>query len=253
MGYLAAKLLALLTQPLGWVAALLILALLWRKAMKRLLIAALALLLLIGWQPLPDLLLRHLENQSAEFAPDADVSAYAGVIVLGGAQEAALQSLAHKQPLLNGGAERMTAVTALHLRFPHLKILFTGGEGRLVAEGPSEAERAKAFFTTQGIAADRVLYESASRNTYENAVLSAQLAGVDKAARWLLVTSAWHMPRALATFQKAGWNVTAYPVDFRTGDATPWSEYSLLGGAERWQIALHETLGQAMYALAGRL
>lgn len=60
------------------------------------------------------------------------------------------------------------------------------------------------------------------------------------------------MPRAMASYRKAGWNVTAYPVDFRAGLQTPWWEYSLMQGTQRWQLALHELIGYAAYQLAGR-
>ena len=70
--------------------------------------------------------------------------------------------------------------------------------------------------------------------------------------RGLLLTSASHMPRAMATFQKAGWNVAAYPVDFRAGDQTPWSQYSLALSANKWQLALHEWLGLMAYRVAGQ-
>ncbi|MBK5205827.1 MAG: YdcF family protein, partial [Polaromonas sp.] len=61
-----------------------------------------------------------------------------------------------------------------------------------------------------------------------------------------------HMPRALTIFQAAGWNVTPYPVDYRSGSHTPWTEYSLARGALRWQLVLHEWVGLAAYAVAGR-
>ena len=255
MSILAAKLLAQLTQPLAWVALLLVLALAaWRRQTlaRRLVAAALSLLVLIGWQPLPDLLVRHLESRYAEIAPGADMQRFAGVIVLGGALEPAFQTTPHSQPVLNDAAERMTAVLPLLLRNPQLSVVFTGGEGRLLEDGPTEAQRAQIFFASQGIAAGKVQYESASRNTYENAVLTAQMPGMDITRPWLLLTSAWHMPRAMETFAKAGWKVTAYPVDFRTGNPTPWTEYSLKRGAERWQLALHELLGLLLYRLAGR-
>jgi uncharacterized SAM-binding protein YcdF (DUF218 family) len=70
---------------------------------------------------------------------------------------------------------------------------------------------------------------------------------------WLLVTSAWHMPRSMATFEKAGWNVSAYPVDFRTGASTPWSRYDLLASADHWGLLLHEILGLAAYRISGRM
>lgn len=255
LSILAAKLLSLGTQPLAWVVVVLLAAvLLWQRPRlaRGLVITALCMLILIGWQPLPDMLIRSLEGQYAEIAPEADLQRFAGVIVLGGALEPAFQTTPHSQPVLNDAAERMTAVLPLLTRNPQLAVVFTGGEGRLIADGPTEAKRAQIFFDSQGIPAGRVQYESASRSTYENAVLTAQMPGMDITKPWLLLTSAWHMPRSMATFQKAGWNVTAYPVDFRTGDPTPWTEYSLARSAQRWQLALHELLGLLMYRLAGR-
>ena len=251
------KILGLITQPLVWVAVLLVFGLLALHRKPRLgrglVTAALATLVLMGWQPLPDLGLRALESRYAEIEPNADLSGYAGVVLLGGAMDAGYIAQAHSQPVLNDAAERMSAAAAILLRHPHLPVVFTGGEGTLLGTGPSEADRAKVFFESFGIAASRVRYESASRNTFENAVLTAQMPGVQKKEKWLLLTSAWHMPRAVATFEKAGWNVTAYPVDYRTGNHTPWAEYSLQEGAEHWQVLLHECVGIISYRLTGRL
>ena len=138
------------------------------------------------------------------------------------------------------------------IKHPHLRLLFTGGEGDLLASGEPEAVQARAFFESLGVPAQRMQFEFRSRTTYENAVLTAALPGVDKTRPWLLVTSAWHMPRALATFRAAGWNVTPYPVDYRTGTRTPWTEYSLVDSLRRWQIALHEWAGLLAYRIAGR-
>jgi uncharacterized SAM-binding protein YcdF (DUF218 family) len=99
---------------------------------------------------------------------------------------------------------------------------------------------------------EALLLESRSRTTYENAIYTRELPGMDAKRPWLLMTSAWHMPRSLATFQKAGWNVTPYPVDFRTGGSTPWTNYSLSNGAQQWELLLHEWLGLAAYRLSGR-
>jgi uncharacterized SAM-binding protein YcdF (DUF218 family) len=109
------------------------------------------------------------------------------------------------------------------------------------------------FFDSMGLTGNKVQYESVSRNTFENAVLTAQVPGIDKTQRWLLVTSAFHMPRSMATFGKAGWNVTAYPVDFLTGANTPWTNFSFTGGAGRWELAVHELLGLVAYRIKGWL
>jgi uncharacterized SAM-binding protein YcdF (DUF218 family) len=254
--FVIAKLLNVLTQPLAWVVALLLLGLLlqrhWRRAGLGLLWTALFVLLLQGWEPLPDAVLRQLEAQHP--APvQLDLSQYAGVIVLGGSTESSYVWEGHDQPALNSAAERLTAALPLLRREPRLLLLYTGGEGEWLADGPSEAERARRFYAQQGVPSERLLLESRSRNTHENALFSATLPGVDRTRPWLLITSAWHMPRALGTFKQVGWNVTPWPPDYRTGLATPWHQYSLSQGAAKWQLALHELVGWAAYRLSGRL
>jgi len=254
--FIAAKLLAFLTQPLAWVALLMLAAVLLvrrrPKTSQRLGAAALALLLLLGWEPLPDALIRHLEAQYPALPASTDLTAYAGVVVLGGALEPAYVWTHPGQSALNDAAERMTEVLPLLRRQPALKVLFTGGEGELFGNGLPEAGRAERFFSSQGIAPRQVLFESASRTTFENALLSKSVPGINPAQPWLLMTSAWHMPRAMATFRQNGWNVSAYPVDFRAGLDTPWTQYSMDQGAKKWKLVLHEWLGLMAYRLSGK-
>lgn len=254
--FLAAKLLAFATQPLAWVALLLLAALLclhWRPSWgTRLVGGALALLLLIGWEPLPDAVLRHLEAQYPALPPQVPLARYAGVVVLGGALEPSYVWVTPGQSALNDAAERMTEVLPLLRRQSALRVLFTGGHGEWQGSGLTESERAQQFFTAQGLPPDQFRYESASRTTFENATLSKALPGINPRLPWLLLTSAWHMPRAMAVFEKEGWNVTAYPVDFRSGQATPWLQYHMARGVKKWNTALHECLGLLMYRLSGR-
>lgn len=254
--FIASKLLSFATQPLAWVLVLLLSGLLC-MALRRpwgqgLIWVAFSILLLQGWEPLPDALLRQLEAQHTGPTLKDNLRPYTGVIVLGGALEPAYIWQGHDQVALNDAAERMTVPLTLLQQHPHLRILFTGGEGELFAGSLTEADRARKFFDSMGVDPQRVVYESMSHTTYENAVLSATLPGVNPGQQWLLLTSASHMPRAMATFRKAGWNVTAYPVDFRTGIQTPWTQYSLTEGARKWHMVLHELLGLLMYRLAGR-
>ena len=255
--FIFSKIAALLTEPLTWVTALLLTGLFLQRhkpvAALRLQWSALAVLLAVGWLPLPTWVSQQLEGRYPEISPQADLRDYAGAIVLGGATESGQVQQAHVQPLLNGAAERMTAPVAMLRRNPHLRIVFTGGEGMLFGSGPSEADRARVFFESMGLPSEQVQYESGSRNTFDNAVLTAQIPGIDPTQRWLLVTSASHMPRAMAVFARTGWNVTAYPVDFRSGMDTPWFQYSQVKGAEKWEVVLHELLGLLAYRLAGRL
>lgn len=255
--FIASKIVALLTQPLWWVVALLVSAcvILPRKPVlgRRIIAAALTILLVLGWQPIPELAIRQLESSYTELSPQADLKDYVGVIVLGGGTESGHVAQAHLPPLMTDAAERLTTPVAMLRRNPHLRLVYTGGEGEWLGVGPSEAERARMFFDSMGVPQQQVMYESVSRNTFENAVLTAQLPDMDKTQRWLLVTSAYHMPRSMATFTKIGWNVTAYPVDFRTGTDTPWTSYSLRDGVANWELLLHEWLGLLAYRITGRL
>lgn len=254
--FIVAQLLSFATQPLAWVVLLLLPGLLLLRRHRRtgagLIWAALLVLLLQGWLPLPDAILRRLEAQHPAPSAQTDLRAYAGIVVLGGALEPSYVWAGHGQPALNDAAERMTAALPLLQRYPHLQLLFTGGEGDLLGQGLTEAERARIFYDSMDVPRERLRFESASRTTYENALFSAALPGLDKTRPWLLLTSAWHMPRAMATFRQAGWNVTPWPVDYRSGQTTPWTQYSLAGGAAHWHRALHELVGLLAYRLASR-
>ena len=253
---LSSSLVSFLVQPLAWVGALLALAIWWlpRRPVvaRRALAAGLAGGLLVGWMPLPDALLRRLENTSEP--PQGTLKSYAGIVVLGGALVPFSQWRPGVQHALNDAAERVTVPVALMREYPHLRLLYVGREETGAEPGALvEASAAKIILNRWGVDQARVVYEPVSRNTYENAMLSAAATGENKSQPWLLVTSAWHMPRAAGAFRAAGWNVTPYPVDYLTGSHTPWTAYSLAKGALHWQTALHEYAGLLAYRLAGRL
>lgn len=245
---------SLVTDPLAWVAAVLALGwLLMRRrpvAARRCVGLGLLVLLLLGWSAPPDRLLRALETWHAPASQD--LSSYAGVVVLGGSFERAALQRGRAQVQLNAHAERLTEAVALAQAQPGLAVVFTGGCVDLGAGCVAEAELARRFFTHMGLAPERVWYEAASRTTHENAVFTAGLPGVDKTRPWLLLTSAWHMPRALAAFKAQGWNVTPWSADFRSADRTPWTGYSLHRGVTQWHFALHECLGLLAYWVSGR-
>ncbi len=201
---------------------------------------------LLGFSAVPSTLLQSLENR---FNVPSFTSSnhYAGVIVLGGATGNPSIYKAHGQVPLGDAAERLTVPIALVRKFPNFELIFSGGEGRLVPTGTTEAELAGVFYAEQGVDMKRVTLESQSRTTRENATQVAALLGERCKQPWLLVTSAWHMPRSMAEFQAVGCNVTAYPVDFRTGGETSWTEYSMVGSLLDWQTALHEYLGMFVY------
>lgn len=249
--FVLSKLMSAITQPVFWLALWWLVAL-WvlnrrRRMAMRMLWIGLVVLGLLGFKAGPNALLRPLENRYPTPAHEA-VSQHAGVIVLGGALDHPDVYQAHGQVPLGDAAERMSVPVGLMRQHPHLQLVFSGGEGRLWATGVTEATLAKVFYEQQGTDMSRVTLESGSRTTRENARQVAALLGARCQQPWLLVSSAWHMPRAMAEFQAVGCQVTAYPVDFRTGASTDWTEYSMAHSLLRWQTALHEWLGLGVYA-----
>ena len=250
--FVLSRLMSAITQPMFWLALWWALALLmlqrWRRLAAAMLWGGLVVLGLLGFEAGPHALLRTLENRYPVPTAEA-VGRHAGVIVLGGATEHPDIYQAHGQVPLGGAAERMTVPVGWMRQHPQLQLVFSGGEGRLLATGVSEAELAKAFYQQQGADMGRVVLEGGSRTTRENAIQVAALLGERCKQPWLLVTSAWHMPRSVPEFEAVGCQVTPYPVDFRTGAATAWSEYSLARSLLLWQTASHEWLGLWVYGV----
>ena len=250
--FVLSKLLSAITQPLFWLSLWWLLALVllprFRRFATSMLWGGMLVLGLLGFSAVPDALLGSLEGQYK--APTLTQSnPYAGIIVLGGATGSPGIFKAHGQVPLGDAAERMTLPISLMSKFPNFELIFSGGEGRLMPTGTTEAEIAKVFYEEQGVDMKRVTLESQARTTRENAIRVAALLGERCKQPWLLVTSAWHMPRSMAEFQAVGCNVTAYPVDFRTGEETSWTEYSMAGSLMAWQTALHEYLGMFVYGV----
>jgi uncharacterized SAM-binding protein YcdF (DUF218 family) len=218
-----------------------------RPAMARALVglAILAMATVAIW-PVQSLLLAPLENHYPSPDTPKDV---AGIIILGGAELADL-SAARDQVQLNGAAERMTAAMTLSLRSPTAKVIFTGGSGDLRG-GAAGADVPRRLFTDLGLPPDRLILESASRNTAENATMTQALVQPKLGQRWVLVTSAYHMPRAVAAFCAAGWTgLIPYPVDYRSpGDGAGWQ---FVENAADLTTVWREWIGLTAYRLTGR-
>jgi len=250
--FVISKLLSAVTQPLFWLATWWGLALLLlnfrRSVAVAMLWGGLAVLGILGFRSIPDALLRTLENRYS--IPGVEIIDHSvGLIVLGGATGDPEVFQAHGQVPLGESAERMTVSIALMRQHPKWELVFSGGEGRLFAAGVTEAQLAKVFYQEQGLDMARLKLENGSRSTRENARFVTQMLGDRCKQPWLLVSSAWHLPRAMNEFSATGCNVIPYPVDFRTGDRTHWTEYSLANSLLRWQMALHEWLGLLVYEL----
>jgi uncharacterized SAM-binding protein YcdF (DUF218 family) len=221
------------------------------RAGRGLAAASIVLFAAFGLLPLGKALILPLEDR---FPPwDASRGPPDGIVVLGGAIDPEFVA-ARGAPDLNEAAERLTIVAELARKFPAARILYSGGSGRLIFRGGTEAEFAGALIESFGVAKGRLILEDQSRNTAENAVFSLRLAAPQPGERWLLVTSGYHMPRSIGAFRKAGFAVEAYPVDYRTRGAddllVPFDDVA--SGLRRTDTAAREWIGLVAYWLTGR-
>ena len=218
---------------------------------RRLLIASVVLLAICGFSPLGKLLLHPLEQR---FPPwDAARGAPDGIVVLGGTIDPEL-SVAHGRTAFARSADRIVSAAALGRRYPNARIVFSGGNSNLISDDSAkEADYAVSVFESLGIARERLTLERRSRNTQENAEFSKAIANPRAGERWLLVTSAYHMPRSVGLFRRAGFAVEPYPVDWRVdGNLFAFSPIAL-EGLERTDIAVREWMGLAAYWATGKI
>ena len=253
--WVLSKLLWVLVSPETLVLLLLSLGtiLLWterKTAGRRLVTLGAFIVLAVSFLPLDTLLLRPLEERFP--APSALPDTVKGIIVLSGSEQAAITS-ARGQPSMNEGAERLTAFVALARRYPDARLIHTGGSGALYQQEYPATETARKIFRQLGLNPDRVQFDSRARNTFENAVNSIDLAGENIQGDWILITSAFHMPRAAGVFRKTGWNVIAYPVDYRTTGQMKY-DWNLASLDNFFEVThgLHEWAGLIVYWMTGK-
>jgi len=207
--------------------------------------------LALGLLPIASYILIPLEERFPPFRDDG--RPVDGIILLGGAVEAS-DSVSRGSIVANESAERVLDTIRLAHRHPNARILISGGGGTVFGDGATEAPIIADYFKSIGIDPARILVEDRSRTTAENAVYSRELAKPKEGERWLLVTSAWHMPRAVGVFEKVEFPVVPYPVDFRTaGGARTHRPFAFVSeGLRRLDIATKEWAGLIAYRATGR-
>jgi uncharacterized SAM-binding protein YcdF (DUF218 family) len=151
----------------------------------------------------------------------------------------------------------MTDAVMLARRYPQARVVFTGGSASLRPErGVTEADAARAFLLAMGLAPERLLFESRSRNTEENARFTRELVKPKAGEAWLLVTSAAHLPRAVGLFRKAGFAVVPWPSDYVTrGKPVDYLRPSVTAGSgiARLDGAVREWIGLIAYRMTGKI
>jgi uncharacterized SAM-binding protein YcdF (DUF218 family) len=221
---------------------------------RALALTAILILLAAATLPVGMLLIAPLEDRFP--VPPSDLPPPKGIIVLGGAIDD-VTSAARGQTIFDEGGERITEAVILAKRYPESRVVYTGGTSSFVPGASStEALRARELMTQMGVAPDRITIEDKSRNTDENARFTAAIVDPEPSQRWIIVTSAFHMPRAMGVFEKAGFQPIAYPVSFYTLGRWPddlrlnfWPGRNM----RIFELALHDWIGLAAYWASGRI
>jgi uncharacterized SAM-binding protein YcdF (DUF218 family) len=258
MFFFLSKAFFLFARPLHFILLLMLIGLgLQLSRMRRLglwvLNIAAACLLILAFSPLAAWLEAPLETRFPrpgllDPAPD-------GIIILGGALDADLSAGRSDFYALNDAGERLTEVPRLARLYPNAKIIYTGGPFESPPGVLNEAQDARRLLVDLGVSPDRITTEEHSLTTWENAIMSKAIVNPAPDSHWLLVTSAFHMPRSMGTFRKAGWpGIVAYPTDYRLPDsrAEQGTSRAAIDNLTLIEIAAKEWYGLAGYWLGGR-
>ncbi len=217
---------------------------------QRVLLIITGVFVVLSYFPVGDVLMGTLEDRfpvPATLPKDVE-----GIVILGGGIEADISADRHSMAL-NPSIERLTGAVPLMRKFPHAKVIFASGSGALLNQTDREADYAKQFFSDLGLDTSRMIFDRDSRNTFENAIATMKLGQPTGKQPWILVTSAYHMPRAVGTFRKAGLDVIPYPVDYRTVRSRIFRfSRGLFDSADRLSISIKEWGGLIAYDLMGR-
>jgi uncharacterized SAM-binding protein YcdF (DUF218 family) len=227
--------------------------LLWtrKNILGRWLISIAVLILMVGTLlPISSFLLWPLEER---FSPPSELPKnIAGIIVLGGPEKAGVTATPG-QPSLNEGGERLITFVGLARRYPEARLIFAGGSGSLTSREYKTSDTARMLFELLGLSRERVLFDAKARNTYENAVNSFELIGQKPEGNWILITSAYHIPRSVGIFRKIGWNVIPYPVDYQTTGQLRFDwKFASLHNFIQFSKGLHEWTGLFIYWMTGK-
>ena len=218
----------------------------WLVRGRQLLYCLIIGVLFISIAPVGEWLISPLENRfprPLSLPPDIQ-----GLLVLAGGEDIKV-SASRGVVSLRAEGERIVEGALLARAYPELPVLYSGGRKRNT-DPEDTSFTARTIFRGLGVDSTRITYETESRTTAESALLAQRL--VHNKNGWLLVTSAWHMPRAIGAFRAEGWNVIAFPVDYMTQLTGNWSGLNFRIAAQEISIAIHEWGGLIWYRLSGR-
>lgn len=217
---------------------------------RRVALTSLLVMLFVGFMPVGVLLVHELESRFPAW--DATRGPPDGIVVLSGAILPGL-SRDYGQPAVNGNAARVFAIGKFARDYPNARIVYSGGDGSLFADAGAEANYLPPLLDSMGVPRERVMLETRSRNTEENAAFTKDMVKPKPGERWLLVTSAEHMPRAIGCFRRVGFAVEAYPVSWHTRKTVSLRpRWIFANGLAALDAAAYEWIGLVIYWLTGR-
>jgi len=222
----------------------------WQKFSRRLLSFCAFLLIIIGFLPVGEWLISPLENRfNANAALPQEVN---GIVVLSGAISP-YQSEAWNQVEFGTAAERLTNFVYLAKLYPNAQLVFTGGTGSVTEQEFKAADYAGYLFDQLSLTDRVIVFERESRNTYENAVNSKELVSPAADENWVLISSAFHMPRSIGIFCQLDWPMIPYPVDhYSRKDDLYRVEFSFAENLGTLGTAIREWVGLTVYRFTGR-
>lgn len=254
---LVSKVFSLLVDPAAIVFILLVWALIIRKRHPKFFssffVLAIVLLFTLSCPMTSTWLLKSLERQYPDLGIDRQAPAQA-IVVLGGSLK--MPSELHPSSGITNSSDRLLVALRLYRAGKAPLVVASGGDSPLLLKARSlhEADVMKALLEEWGLPGSQILVEDLSVNTHENALFTHRLLAPMGIQHIILVTSATHMPRAAATFRKAGFEVEAAPADFNTD----WDEESSVfnwvpasAALADSEFAIHEWIGIWIYRLRG--
>ncbi len=252
MFFILSKVLDFLLSPLIWIILILLYAFFTKKPVRKKKAFLTGLILLLFFSN------NFIVNEAflaweGEPLPMGQLKNYETAIVLTGV--ASTRKGSRDRVYFGKGADRLLHTVQLYKAGKIKKILISGGSGSLIGERIPEAGQLKKVFIYCGVPDEAIILEDKSNNTVESARYSRKIIeSIGPGKEYLLITSAFHIPRAMGCFEKAGLNVRAYPVDyysndrnFKLGTLLLPSEHAL----DEWSTLIHEIAGYVVYKVMG--
>ena len=175
-----------------------------------------------------------------------------GILILSGATNPFLTK-EYDQISLNDSVERLTESIQLIKKYPKAKVFFAGGSGLAKYPDLSHSEVAKKFYESLDVNTKNIFFDKKSRNTYENIVFAKMKFNPNINEKWILVTSAFHLKRAISVGEKLGWEFVPYATDYKLPKKFRWKlSFNFFNNLGSLQHSSHEWVGIIAYYFMGR-